>query len=138
MAGKAEEVQAYADRNEWANFFAATKAACGLTVTGTTPLRGANKVTLLTEKAQILKLFADRFRNVLNRPSAAISDAVIVQLPHMETNADIDLQVSLHETIRDVQQISGTNPSRSDAIRAEIHKHGVPNLWITSQRPFRR
>ncbi|BHF65594.1 hypothetical protein SprV_0200860700 [Sparganum proliferum] len=71
-------------------------------------------------------------------PSPTISDAVIVQMPHLETNADLDLQPSLHETTRDVQQFSSTKAFRSIAIPAEIHKHVAPNLWITSQRPSRR
>ncbi|BHF65595.1 hypothetical protein SprV_0200860800 [Sparganum proliferum] len=87
------------------------RAVCGLTVKGTTPLRGANQAALLTEKAQILKLWADHLRSLLNRPFPAISDVVIVQLPHVETNVDLDLQPSLHETIRDVQQLSGIEPS---------------------------
>ncbi|BHF81620.1 hypothetical protein SprV_0802475300 [Sparganum proliferum] len=100
-ARKAEEIQGYADRNEWKNFFAAIKAVYGPPTKGTAPLLSADGSTLLTENTQILQRWAEHFRGVLNRPSA-ISDAAIDRLPQVETNADLDLPPSLQETIRAV------------------------------------
>ncbi|BHF73827.1 hypothetical protein SprV_0401691100 [Sparganum proliferum] len=54
-ARKAEEIQGYADRNEWKNFFSAIKAVCGPPTKGTAPLLSADGSTLLTEKTQILQ-----------------------------------------------------------------------------------
>ncbi|VDL98356.1 unnamed protein product [Schistocephalus solidus] len=68
MARKAEELQGYSDRNEWKNFFAATKAICGPPVKGASPLFSADGTTQLTEKSQILKRWAEYFRSVLNQP----------------------------------------------------------------------
>nr|VZI38636.1 unnamed protein product [Spirometra erinaceieuropaei] len=93
-ARKAEEVQGYADRNEWKNFFSAIKAVYGPPTKGTAPLLSADGSTLLTEKTQILQRWAEHFRGVLNRPSV-ISDAAIARLPQVETNADLDLPPSL-------------------------------------------
>nr|VZI42023.1 unnamed protein product [Spirometra erinaceieuropaei] len=104
-ARKAEEIQGYADRNEWKNFFSAIKAVYGPPTKGTAPLRSAEGSTLLTEKTQILQRWAEHFRGVLNRPSA-ISDGAIVRLPQVESNVDLDLPPSLQETIRAVQQLS--------------------------------
>ncbi|BHF81836.1 hypothetical protein SprV_0802497000 [Sparganum proliferum] len=104
-ARKAEEIQGYADRNEWKNFFSAIKVVYGPPTKGTAPLLSADGSTLLTEKTQILQRWAEHFRGVLNRPSA-ISDAAIDRLPQVETNADLDLPPSLQETIRAVQQLS--------------------------------
>ncbi|BHF78332.1 hypothetical protein SprV_0602144500 [Sparganum proliferum] len=101
-ARKAEEIQGYADRNEWKNFFAAIKAVYGPPTKGTAPLLSADGSILLTEKTQILQRWAEHFRGVLNRPSA-ISDAAIDRLPQVETNVDLDLPPSLQETIRAVQ-----------------------------------
>nr|VZI51103.1 unnamed protein product [Spirometra erinaceieuropaei] len=53
-ARKAEEIQGYADRNEWKNFFSAIKAVYGPPTKGTAPLLSADGNTLLTEKTQIL------------------------------------------------------------------------------------
>nr|VZI32098.1 unnamed protein product [Spirometra erinaceieuropaei] len=126
-ARKAEEVQGYADHNEWKNFFSAIKAVYGPPTKGTAPLLSADGNTLLTEKTQILQRWAEHFRGVLNRPSV-ISDAAIERLPQMETNVDLDLPPSLQETIRAVQQLSSGKAPGSDTIPAEVYKHGGPQL----------
>nr|VZI16038.1 unnamed protein product [Spirometra erinaceieuropaei] len=126
-ARKAEEIQGYADRNEWKNFFSAIKAVYGPPTKGTAPLLSADGNTLLTEKTQILQRWAEHFRGVLNRPSV-ISDAAIERLPQVETNVDLDLPPSLQETIRAVQQLSSGKAPGSDAIPAEVYKHGGPQL----------
>nr|VZI52711.1 unnamed protein product [Spirometra erinaceieuropaei] len=87
----------------------------------------ADGSTLLTEKTQILQRWAEHFRGVLNRPSV-ISDAAIARLPQVETNVDLDLPPSLQETIRAVQQLSSGKAPGSDAIPAEVYKHGGPLL----------
>ncbi|BHF64160.1 hypothetical protein SprV_0200715900 [Sparganum proliferum] len=100
-ARKAEEIQGYADRNEWKNFFSAIKAVYCPPTKGTAPLLSADGSTLLTEKTQILQRWAERFRGVLNRPSTT-SDAAIARLSQVETNVDLDLPPSLQETVRAV------------------------------------
>nr|VZI53680.1 unnamed protein product [Spirometra erinaceieuropaei] len=67
--------------------------------------------------------WAEHFRGVLNRPST-ISDTAIARLPQLETNVDLDLPPFLHETIRTVQQLPSSKGPGSDAIPAEIYKHG--------------
>nr|VZI11855.1 unnamed protein product [Spirometra erinaceieuropaei] len=126
-ARKAEEIQGYADHNEWKNFFSAIKAVYGPPTKGTAPLLSADGNILLTEKTQILKRWAEHFRGVLNRPSV-VSDAAIERLPQVETNVDLDLPPSLQETIRVVQQLSSGKAPESDAIPAEVYKHGAPQL----------
>nr|VZI40714.1 unnamed protein product [Spirometra erinaceieuropaei] len=105
---KAEEIQGYADRNEWESFFSAIKAVYGPPKKGSAPL-------------------AEHFRGVLNRPFA-ISDDAIARLPQVETNVDLDLPPSLQETIRVVQQLSRGKAPGSDATPAEVYKHGGPRL----------
>nr|VZI31329.1 unnamed protein product [Spirometra erinaceieuropaei] len=122
-ARKVEEIQGYADCNEWKNSFSAIKAVYGPPMKGTAPLPSADGGTLLTEKTQILQRWAEYFRGVLNRPSA-ISDAAIDRLPQVETNVDLDLPPSLQETIRAVQQLSSGKAPGSDAIPVEVYKHG--------------
>ncbi|BHF66667.1 hypothetical protein SprV_0200968900 [Sparganum proliferum] len=126
-ARKVEEIQGYANRNEWNNFFSAIKAVYGPPTKGSAPLLSADGSTLLTEKTQILQRWVEHFRGVLNRPSA-ISDAAIDRLPQVETNVDLDLPPSLQETIRAVQQLSSGKAPGSDAIPAEFYKHGGPQL----------
>ncbi|BHF85805.1 hypothetical protein SprV_1002897800 [Sparganum proliferum] len=126
-ARKAEEIQGYADRNEWKNVFSAIKAVYGPPTKGTAPLLSADGSTLLTEKTQILQRWSEHFRGVLIRPST-ISDDAIDRLPQVETNADLGLPPSLQETIRAVQQLSSGKAPGSDAIPAEVYKHGGPQL----------
>nr|VZI41161.1 unnamed protein product [Spirometra erinaceieuropaei] len=126
-ARKAEEIQGYADRKEWNNFFSAIITVYGLPTKGTAPLLSAYGSTILTEKTQILQRWAEHFRGVLNSFSA-ISDAAIERLPQVETNADLDLPPSLQETIRAVQQLSSGKAPGSDAIPAKVYKHGGPQL----------
>nr|VZI09470.1 unnamed protein product [Spirometra erinaceieuropaei] len=126
-ARKAEEIQGYADRKEWKNFFSAIKAVCGPPTKDTAPLLSADCSTLLTEKTQILQRWAEHFQGFLKRPSA-ISDAAIARLPQVETNADLDRPPSLQETIRAVQQLSSGKAPGSDATPAEVYKHGGPQL----------
>nr|VZI50330.1 unnamed protein product [Spirometra erinaceieuropaei] len=126
-ARKAEEIQGYVDRNEWENFFSVIKAVYVLPTKGNAPLLSADGNTLLTEKTQILRRWAEHFRGVLNRPSV-ISDAAIERLPQVETNVDLDLPPSLQETIRAVQQLSSGKAPGSNAIPAEVYKHGGPQL----------
>ncbi|BHF69953.1 hypothetical protein SprV_0301300000 [Sparganum proliferum] len=126
-ARKAEDIQGYADRNEWKNIFSAIKAVYGPPTNDNAPLLSADGSTLLTEKTQILQRWAEHFRDVLNRPST-ISNAVINRLPQVETNMDLDLPPSLQETIRVVQQLSSGKAPRSDATPTEVYKHGGPQL----------
>ncbi|BHF84932.1 hypothetical protein SprV_1002808600 [Sparganum proliferum] len=115
-ARKSDEIQGYADRNEWKNFFSAIKAVYCPPTKGTAPLLSADGSTLLTLKSQILQRWAEHFRGVLSRPSA-ISDAAIDRLPQVETNADLDLPPSLQETIRAVQNSpAGKHPDRTQSL----------------------
>nr|VZI50724.1 unnamed protein product [Spirometra erinaceieuropaei] len=124
---KAQEIQGYANFNEWTNFYDVRKAVHGPPTKAIAPPLSADGSTLLTEKTQILQEMAEHFRGVLNRPST-ISDAAPARMPQMETNADLDLPPSLHETIRAVQQLSSGKASGSDAIPAEIKRHGGPHF----------
>ncbi|BHF60930.1 hypothetical protein SprV_0100390000 [Sparganum proliferum] len=56
MARKAEEIQGYADRNEWKNFFAAVKAVYGPTAKGAAPLLSADGTILLTDKTNSIAM----------------------------------------------------------------------------------
>nr|VZI04540.1 unnamed protein product [Spirometra erinaceieuropaei] len=82
---------------------------------------------LLTEKTQILQRRVEHIRGVLNRPST-IPDADIARLPQVETNVNLDLQPSLHETIRAAHQLSSGKAPGSHAIPAKAYKHGGPQI----------
>nr|VZI21468.1 unnamed protein product [Spirometra erinaceieuropaei] len=133
----AEEIHGYTDRNERANFFVATKAVYGPVAKGTSSLFISDGDTPFTERTQILDQWTENFIGVLNRPSA-ISGVDVARLSQVETNADLNLPSSVHEIMKAVQQLSHGKPSGSDAILAEINKHGSPQLMtlldVTSRR----
>ncbi|BHF72930.1 hypothetical protein SprV_0401600200 [Sparganum proliferum] len=126
-ARRAEEIQRYEDRNKWKHFFSAIKAVYGPPTKGTATHLSADSSTLLTEKVQILQRWAEHFRGALNRPST-ISDAVIARLPRVETNFNLDIPPSHHETIGAVRQLSSGEAPPSDATPAEVYKHGGSQL----------
>ena len=57
-----------------------TKTIYGPHSSGTTPLLSADGTSLLTDKEAILKIWAEHFDGVLNRPSS-INDEAINRLP---------------------------------------------------------
>ncbi|VDL92528.1 unnamed protein product [Schistocephalus solidus] len=116
----------YADRKEWKNFFATTKAVYGPPVNGIAPLFSADGRTLLTKKTQTMTRWAENLQSVLNQP-CTVSNAAIDRLPEEEINTELDLPPSLNETIRAVKQLSSGNAPGSDAIPAEIYKHDRTN-----------
>nr|VZI36645.1 unnamed protein product [Spirometra erinaceieuropaei] len=128
-ARKAEQLQGYADRNAWNNCFSATKVVCGPPNKATAPLLSADCSILATEETHILQRWAEHFGSVLNRPST-ISDAAIARLPNVETNTDLDLPPSLHDTIRTLQELS--RGKCLDRTRSMLGSTNVvhPNSWI--------
>ncbi|VDM01512.1 unnamed protein product [Schistocephalus solidus] len=117
------------------NFFKDIKTIYGSCIKRTAPLLNSDGTTLLTEKSQILKRWAEHFRSVLNCLSA-ISDAAIDRLPQVGTNNDVGLPPSLPETIRAMQQISSSKTPGSEAIPPEVYKHGGPRLMAELTKLF--
>nr|VZI29509.1 unnamed protein product [Spirometra erinaceieuropaei] len=97
-------------------------------IKATTPILSADETVLLTEKTQILRRRAEHFSGFLNHRSTISEAAIPPSLPEVESNADLDLPPSLHETTKAVQQLSNGNTSGSDVIPVEIYKHGGPQL----------
>nr|VZI27719.1 unnamed protein product [Spirometra erinaceieuropaei] len=64
------------------------------------------------------------------QPPPTTTDAAIIRLPQVETNADLDLPISLLEAIRTVRQIS--SGKASDLTRSLLRSTNTvpPNSWI--------
>ncbi|VDL95425.1 unnamed protein product [Schistocephalus solidus] len=62
MFHKVEKIQRYADRNEIKKFFKTSKAIYGPCIKGTEAMLSSDGTTLLTDKSQILKRWAEHFR----------------------------------------------------------------------------
>ncbi|VDM04355.1 unnamed protein product [Schistocephalus solidus] len=124
MVRNTEEIQNYAECNKMKNFFKAIDGHC---IKGAAPMLSSDGTTLLTEKSQILKRWAEHLRSVLNC-SSAISNAAIDRPPQVDMKDDLGLPPYLPETIRAVQQISSGKATGSDAIPPEVYKHCGPRL----------
>ncbi|BHF60725.1 hypothetical protein SprV_0100369100 [Sparganum proliferum] len=133
---KVEEIQGYADRNEWKNLLAPIKAVYGSPTKATAPFLGADGSTLLTEKTQILQRWVEHFMDVLNLPSI-ISDAAIARLSQVETNADLDLPPSLPKPSGSC--CSSPVGKRPDQTRSLLRPTSTvaPNSWIIRRRSSR-
>ncbi|BHF67760.1 hypothetical protein SprV_0301078900 [Sparganum proliferum] len=125
-AHKAEEIQGYADRNEWKNTFAEIKAVYGPPTKATSLFLSADSRSLLTAETQPLQRWAEHFRGVLNLPSI-ISDAAIARLPQVETKAVLDVPPFPREAISTVRQPSSGKAPGSDQIPDGIYKHSSPH-----------
>nr|VZI09142.1 unnamed protein product [Spirometra erinaceieuropaei] len=134
-ARRAEEIQGYADQNEWKNFFSAIKAVCGPPTKGTAPLLSADGNTLLTEKTQILQRWAEHFRGVLSRPSVT-SDAAIERFPQVETNVDLDLPPESPSLRQSPRHLPAEH--RQEDLLNRLNNHLEQGLLPESQCGFRR
>ncbi|BHF79661.1 hypothetical protein SprV_0702278300 [Sparganum proliferum] len=123
-ARKAKEIQGYADRNEWKNFFAAIKAIYGPPAKGSAPLLSADGSTLLTEKMQKFGRTLPRRPQPLlrylrrrHRPLAASGDQRGSRPPAISPGNHQGRAADLRR-----------DAPGSDAIPAEIYKHGGPQM----------
>ena len=80
LSKKAEEIQSFADRKDMKKFHDALKKIYGPKSSGAASLLSADGSTLLTDKDDILKRWAEHFNSVLNRPSS-VNDNAINRLP---------------------------------------------------------
>ena len=81
----------------------------------------ADGSTLLRDKEAILKMLAEHFNSMLNRPSS-ISEYAIDSLPQIECNVLLDECPTVMETRKTVQQLSSGKAPGADAIPADVYK----------------
>nr|VZI16127.1 unnamed protein product [Spirometra erinaceieuropaei] len=67
-------------------------------------------------------------RALRQRPQlpSTIFHATIARLPQVKTKVDLDIQPSLHQTIRLVQQLTSRKTPGSNALSADIYKRDGP------------
>ncbi|KAI8513702.1 hypothetical protein Bbelb_080260 [Branchiostoma belcheri] len=123
LKNKADEIQCYADKHDLKKFYDGLKEIYGPSSTGLSPLLTADGNTLITDKEDILKRWAEHFDNVLNRPSE-INNEAIDRLPQVPINDELAAPPTLLETQKAISQLStGKSPGR-DSISAEVYKEG--------------
>ena len=98
------------------------KAVYGPVKPCSTPVRDIDG-TLLTDKAHILKRWADHFQTVLNRPSN-FDDCVLDELPGWPVDEGLDAVPTLDEVRKSVGQMSSGKAPGTDGMTAEVLKNG--------------
>ena len=96
------------------NFYDALKEVYGPSSSGASPLLNADGSTLITDKEEILKRWAEHFNNVLNRQSEINNDA-IDRLPQIPVNTSMDDLPTLLETEKAIHILSRGKAPGSDS-----------------------
>ncbi|KAL0177088.1 hypothetical protein M9458_025982 [Cirrhinus mrigala] len=123
---KAEKLQFAADRHNMKAFYHSLKAIYGPVRAGFTPVR-ATDGTVLSDKAEILRHWADHFQSVLNQP-AAFDGSVLSEIPHWPVGSDLDDIPSQEEVACAIKQMSSGKALGLDGIPGEMLKQGGPAL----------
>ena len=127
LSKQADIIQEFANHNDLKNFYDALKEVYGPSSSGASPLLNADGSTLITDKEEILKCWAEHFNNVLNRQSEINNDA-IDRLPQIPVNTSMDDPPTLLETENAIHILSRGKAPGSDSIPAEIYRDGGPVL----------
>ena len=123
LSKKAKEIQSFADRKDMKKFHDALKTTYGTKSSGATSLLSADGSTILTDKPDILKRWAEHFNSVLNRPSYG-NDNAINRLPQKECNVLLDEFPTVTETRKAIHHLSSGKAPGTDAIPAEVYNAG--------------
>ena len=124
---KSRELQEAADHRDIKRFFDGLKAIYGPKCGGLAPLRTADGDTLLTNKDDVLKRWAEHFNNLLNRPST-VDNAAIDEIPQHPMQEQLSSPPNLAETIKAIKQMSNGKAPGADGIPAEVFKYGGQKL----------
>ena len=87
----------------------------------------ADGTTRITDRSEILKIWAEHFNDVLNRPST-ISLAAFDEVKQHPIIHEIEVRPNISETTQAIKKLTSGKAAGSDAIAADIYKHGGINL----------
>ena len=124
---RASEIQQASDQKDAKRFYDGLKAVYGNQPCGVTPLMSADGTTRITDRSEILKRWAEHFNDVLNRPSA-ISLAALDEVTQHPIIHELEARPNIAETTQALKKLRSGKAAGSDAIAAEIYKHGGINL----------
>ena len=87
----------------------------------------ADGTTGITDRSEILKRWAARFNDVLSQPST-ISLAALDEVTQHPIIHELEARPNIAETTQAIKKLTSGKAAGSDAITAEIYKHGGINL----------
>ena len=121
----AEEVQQYADANNYKAFFSSLKAVYGPSKPCTTPLLTAVGTSLLKDKSSITDRWREHFANLLNRP-LTVSNAALDMIPQRPIQEELNQLPTIDEVKKAIKQTSSGKAVGMDGIPAELYKAAGP------------
>ena len=142
---KANEIQCFADRNDFKNFYSALKTVYGPTLSGSSSLFSTDGNVLITDKEKVLERWVEHFNCFLSRPSTINEEAIarLPQVPIKHSLADVPTEAEIEKTLKRLS--SGKAPG-ADSNLAEIYAFGGPimikklcelfeSMWIQELNP---
>ena len=127
LSNNADDIQLAADKNNSNKFYDAINAIYGPQSSVSSSLLTTDGSTLIMDKEDIRKRWAEHADSVFNRPSS-ISESVIARLPQAEINQSLDDLLTSAEVKKSATVISCGKAAGLDAIPAYIFKDGGPAL----------
>ena len=118
---KARALQAAADTHDMKSFYQNLKGVFGPKTDGCTPILSSDG-SLLTDRGDIIKRWAEHFQNVLNRESHVDND-VIDSIPQRPILDHLAADPSIAEVNSAIKQLTKGVPGE-DGIPAEVYKCG--------------
>lgn len=126
---QADIIEAYAEKKDMKNFYSSLNAVYGPNPSSSPPLLSADGTTLISDKADILKRWAEHFDSVLNRP-ATINEEAIERLPQIPTDNSLAEPPTVDEVEKAMKRLSSGKAPGADSIPAEIYTSGGPELTV--------
>ncbi|XP_076069733.1 uncharacterized protein LOC143041609 [Oratosquilla oratoria] len=127
LTEKANEIQTYADRKDFKNFYSALKAVYSPTSSGSCPVLTANGNSLISDKEKILERWVEHFSSVFNQPSA-IDNEAIARLPQVSVNDSLSDPPTKEEVTKAIMHMSSGKALGADSIPAEVYAFGGSKL----------
>lgn len=128
---KADELQSFADNNNYKKFFSATKAIYGPTKGASAPLLSADGTTIIKDKEGINARWLEHYSQLLNRPSS-VNEEALRQIPQRPTVYELDQPPTKDELQKAINQMNSGKAPGKDGIPAEVYKA----LGITALEVF--
>lgn len=118
------EMQTQIDNVDLCNFYYSIKTAYGPTNTTLSPVRTADRNTLIPKHDKILDRWVEHFNEVLNRENPSILD----EIPQLLVIEELDTILTLIEVVKAITSVKNHKAAGPDDIPVELLKYGCANI----------
>ncbi|KAJ2950085.1 hypothetical protein O0L34_g11426 [Tuta absoluta] len=132
---KACQMQWLADTNQLGEFYCEVRKLIGASYRAKVPLRSLDGMQLLTSKEDVLKRWAEHFKNLLNVDRSADLHHISL-LPQLPLNTELDKPLSYDEVVTAIRQQHNKRAVGIDLIPGELLKYGGMELHTSVWKLF--